>query len=80
MKIWNPAWQQLRYIPLINVNGAMGYDATIIMCESIFRQDDLSLKNYVMDLDGNVLSNEDEVMMVINYPFSKRSFIYANKP
>lgn len=55
-------------------------DAVITLCESIFRQDDLSLSAYVMDLDGNVLVDEDDVLMVINYNFSRRSFIFSMKP
>lgn len=55
-------------------------DATITICESIFRQDDLSLSTYVMDLDGNVLVDDDDVLMVINYNFSRRSFIFSMKP
>ena len=55
-------------------------DATITICESIFRQDDLSLSTYVMDLDGNVLVDEDDVLMAINYNFSRRSFIFSMKP
>lgn len=57
-----------------------GADIVITLCESIFRQDDLSLDTIMMDLDGNLLTNEDEVLMVINYNFSKRSFIFAQKP
>lgn len=56
------------------------HTATITLCESIFRQDDLSLATYVMDLDGNVLVDEDDVLMVINYNYSKQSFIFAMKP
>ena len=55
-------------------------DATITICESIFRQDDLSLSTYVMDLDGNVLVDGDDVLMVINYNFSRRSFLFSMKP
>jgi len=54
--------------------------AVIRMCESIFREEDLSLVTYLMDLDGNVLCDEDDAMRVINYPFSKQSFIFAQKP
>ncbi len=33
-----------------------------------------------MDLDGNVLVDEDDVLMAINYNFSRRSFIFSMKP
>ena len=57
-----------------------GETSVISLCENIFRQDDLSLSRYIMDLDRNVLITEDDALMVINYPFSRRSFIFAQKP
>lgn len=55
-------------------------DTVISLCESIFRQDDISLEKIIMDLDENVLATEDDALMVINYSYSKRSFIFAQKP
>ena len=52
----------------------------VSLCESIFRQDDLSLEKFIMDLDGNVLRDEDDVLMAINYNYSRRAFIFAQKP
>ena len=52
----------------------------VSLCESIFRQDDLSLEKFIMDLDGNVLRDEDDVLMAINYSCSRRAFIFAQKP
>lgn len=55
-------------------------DVEISLCESIFRQDDLSLSKLIMDLDGNVLRTEDDALFVINHSYSKRSFVFAQKP
>lgn len=56
-------------------------DAIIFsVCESVFRQDDVSLNSYVIDLDENVLVDEEDAMMVINYNYSRRSFVFAQKP
>lgn len=59
---------------------AVEMDVEIELCESIFRQEDISLRNYKMDLDENILATEDDVLMVINYGYSKRSFIFSYKP
>ena len=53
---------------------------TLTLCESIFRNDDLSLSTVYMDLEGNLLVSEDDVLMVINYPYAKRSFLFAQTP
>lgn len=66
---------------LVNTYLVNTHDTAVLdLCESIFRQDDLSLERYKMDLDGNVLRTEDDALMVINYAFSRRSFIFAMKP
>jgi GT2 family glycosyltransferase len=53
---------------------------TISLCECIFRIDDLSLSKVYIDIDKCILRDEDDVLDVINYNYSKRSFIAAQKP
>jgi hypothetical protein len=53
---------------------------TISLCENIFRIDDLSLSKVYIDIDKCILQDEDDVLDVINYNYSKRSFIMAQKP
>lgn len=55
-------------------------EVTITLCESIFQLEDLSLQTYYMDVDGNVLATEDDQLMTINYAYSKRMFLFAQKP
>lgn len=50
------------------------------MCEFVFTVEDLSLKKYYIDHEDNILANEDDVLMVINYPYSKRMFRYSMLP
>jgi hypothetical protein len=53
---------------------------TISLCENIFELDDLCLSKVYIDIDKCVLQDEDDVLNVINYNYSKRSFIMAQKP
>jgi hypothetical protein len=53
---------------------------TISLCEDIFKIDDLSLSKVYMDIDKCLLQDEEDVLDVINYNYSRRSFIMAQKP
>jgi GT2 family glycosyltransferase len=53
---------------------------TIALCENIFRLEDLSLSKVYVDIDDCILQDEDDVLDVINFNYSKRSFIMAQKP
>jgi hypothetical protein len=53
---------------------------TISLCESIFKVDDLSLSKVYIDIDRCILQDEDDVLDVINYAYSRRCFITAEKP
>lgn len=53
---------------------------TIVLCESIFCVDDLSLEKIYVDIDRCILRTEEDALDVINYNYSKRSFIFAQKP
>jgi hypothetical protein len=53
---------------------------TISLCESIFRIEDLSLSKIYIDLDNCILQDENDALDVINYPYSRRSFISALQP
>jgi hypothetical protein len=52
----------------------------ITLCYNIFEIDDLSLSNIYIDVEHCILQDEDDVLDVINYNYSKRSFIMAQKP
>lgn len=52
----------------------------IALCDSVFRQEDLSLSKIYIDDNENILMTEEDVCMVINYPYSRRSFCMAQKP
>jgi hypothetical protein len=53
---------------------------TIELCQSIFQIEDLSLSKVYMDINQCILQDEDDVLDVINYNYSKRSFILAQQP
>jgi hypothetical protein len=53
---------------------------TIALCENIFYIEDLSLSKVYIDIDDCILQDEDDVLDVINFNYSKRSFIMAQKP
>ncbi len=54
--------------------------AVISLCENIFKIEDLSLRKIYVDIDRCILRTEEDALDVINYNYSKRSFIYAQKP
>lgn len=53
---------------------------TIVLCEDIFNIDDLSREKVYVDIDRCILRTEEDVLDVINYNYSMRSFVYANLP
>jgi hypothetical protein len=52
---------------------------TIVLCDNIFKVEDLSLSKVYIDVEHCVLQDEDDVLDVINYNYSKRSFIMSQK-
>lgn len=57
-----------------------GKSLTFALCQFLFTQEDLSLQKYYIDNSGNVLADEQDALMIINYPFSKRAFCYSLLP
>lgn len=53
--------------------------ATISLCESIFEIEDMSHTKIYIDINDCIFETEDDMLDVINYNYSKRSFIYAQK-
>jgi hypothetical protein len=53
---------------------------TISLCNTIFTLDDLSLSKVYIDIDRCILQGKDDALDVINYNYSRRSFIMAQKP
>lgn len=52
----------------------------ISICENIFTLDDLSRQKVYIDINKCIFETEDDLMDIINYNYSKRSFIFAQKP
>lgn len=52
----------------------------IILCDNIFEIEDLSLEKIYIDVNDCILASEEDVLDVINYNYSKRSFLFAQKP
>ncbi len=50
------------------------------VCGFVFTVEDLSLQKYYIDHEENILASEDDVLMVINYAYSKRAFRYSMLP
>jgi len=74
-----------------NLAGKLGYDITwlerqedgvpiISFCESVFKLEDLSRQKIYIDLSDCIFETEEDALDVINYNYSKRSFIFAQKP
>jgi hypothetical protein len=52
---------------------------TIKLCDNIFKVDKLGLEKIYIDEERCILQDEDDVLDVINYNYSKRTFIAAQK-
>ena len=52
----------------------------IVICDNIFDIDDLSGEKIYIDINDCILRTEDDMLDVINYNYSKRSFVFDNKP
>jgi hypothetical protein len=76
----------LSTLPEISNNNVTWVDSpatgvkTIALCESIFHIEDLSLSKVYIDINHCILQDEDDALDVINYNYSKRSFIMAQQP
>lgn len=53
---------------------------TISLCESIFQIEDMTLEKVYIDVSDCIFATEDDRLDVINYNYSKRSFLFAMKP
>lgn len=53
---------------------------TISICDSIFDIDDMTRRKIYVDVNDCVFMDEDDAMDIINYNYSKRAFIFAQKP
>lgn len=52
----------------------------IVLCDNIFQIEDLSLQKIYIDINDCILASEEDVLDVINYNYSRRTFIEAQKP
>lgn len=59
---------------------ASGNVPEIILCDNIFQIEDLSLQKIYIDMNDCILASEEDVLDVINYNYSRRTFIEAQKP
>jgi len=50
------------------------------ICDFIFGLDDLSCQDAYIDLDFNLFSTKEEALMILNYLYSRESFIFSQKP
>lgn len=64
----------------ITVDSQDNYDLKLTMCDSVFGISDMSLKNIYVDSAFNVFATEDDAMKIINYPYARELFKFANKP
>lgn len=52
----------------------------IVLCDNIFQREDLSLQKIYIDINDCILASEEDVLDVINYNYSRRTFIESQKP
>lgn len=70
--------------------GRLGYDISwtepgqggreIVICDNIFEIADLSREKVYIDINDCILESEEDILDVINYNYSKRAFLFAQKP
>ena len=52
----------------------------IVLCDNIFQIEDLSLQKIYIDINDCILASEEDGLDVINYNYSRRTFIESQKP
>ena len=57
----------------IEINSSGKY-CMVTLCDSIFSQMDTSLRTVYIDTDENVLADENDALMIINYDYSFETF------
>lgn len=63
-----------------NVSEAPENTPEIVLCDNIFQIEDLSLQKIYIDINDCILASEEDVLDVINYNYSRRTFIESQKP
>ena len=53
---------------------------TISLCDNIFEIDDMTRAKIYIDINDCIFMDEDDALDIINYDYSKRAFIFAQKP
>jgi len=53
---------------------------TFILCGNIFSLEDYSLQDVYVDIEGRILSTEEDVFKVFNKAYSYQTFLYMQKP
>lgn len=56
------------------------YDVCFSLVDSVFYVEDFSLKKFYVDIDEDIISNEDDILMIINFNYSERAFTFSQKP
>ena len=52
----------------------------ISLCDTIFELEDLTRQKVYIDINDCIMATEEDILDVINYNYSKRSFVMAQKP
>lgn len=52
----------------------------ISLCDNIFEIDDMTRNKIYIDINDCIFMDEDDALDIINYNYSKRTFIFAQKP
>jgi hypothetical protein len=52
----------------------------IVLCENIFRITDMSMTRVYLDIDKCLFQDEDDALDIINYDYSRRTFLVSQKP
>lgn len=56
-------------------------DRTVLrICSFIFQLEDLSCQDAYIDLDWSLFTTKEEALMILNYVYSKESFLFAEMP
>lgn len=54
-------------------------ECTFTMTEDIFRVNDLELNTFYVDAEGRILAEEEDLFLVINRDYSRKTFVFSQK-
>lgn len=67
------------FLPRILEGKPLSGEDSFTMAKDIFSLDDFRLSTWYVDKEGRILSSEEDVFLVINREYSRKTFVFSQK-